>query len=209
MSVSSSTPPPTCNPWNSTSDSPCITDARCNGLRPFSLYQGLWSASVRDMEREIIPMCLAEGMGIAPWGSLGRGNYRAEGEAKPAEGRKMRDPSTSDIAISRVLESVAKRHNTIVTSIALAYVMHKAPYVFPIVGCRTVEHLKGNIAALKVKLTDEDIEEIENAQPFDFGFPMSMLLGPKPKNIGPKDVFMMKISGHFDYVDPPKSIAKQ
>ena len=185
-----------------------LIDARCNGLRPFSLYQGKWSASVRDMEREIIPMCQAEGMGIAPWGVLGRGNYRAEGEQKPAAGRKMADPSASDIAVSRALETVAKRHNTtVVTSIALAYVMHKAPYVFPIVGGRTIEHLKSNIGALEIKLKDEDIEEIEKAQPFDLGFPLNTVFGPSPKSIGPKELVFMNASGHFDYVDPPKSIA--
>ena len=155
-------------------------------------------------------MCQSEGMGIAPWGALGRGNYRAEGEQKPAGGRKMAEASASDIAISRALESVAKRHKNVpVTSIALAYVMYKAPYVFPIVGGRTIEHLKGNIAALEVKLADEDVEEIENAQEFDLGFPLNILLGPKPKSVGPKEIIMMNTNGHFDYVDPPKSIDRQ
>lgn len=47
--------------------------ARQHGLRPFSLYQGRWSAAERDFEREIIPMCKSEGMGLAPWGTLGGG----------------------------------------------------------------------------------------------------------------------------------------
>lgn len=45
--------------------------ARQNGLRPFSVYQGRWSAEYRDFERDIIPMCREEGMGLAPWGALG------------------------------------------------------------------------------------------------------------------------------------------
>jgi aryl-alcohol dehydrogenase-like predicted oxidoreductase len=45
--------------------------ARDHGLRQFVVYEGKWSAAERDFEREIIPMCEAEGMGLAPWGALG------------------------------------------------------------------------------------------------------------------------------------------
>ena len=45
--------------------------------------------------------------------------------------------------------------------------MQKAPYVFPLVGGRKVEHLTGNIDALKVRLTDEHIKAIEDAKPFE------------------------------------------
>ena len=47
--------------------------AREHGLRPFSVYQGRLGAHVRDMERDIIPMCQDQGMGILAWGVLGNG----------------------------------------------------------------------------------------------------------------------------------------
>lgn len=47
--------------------------ARQHGLRPFSVYQGRYSALIRDLERDIIPMCRDEGMAIHPWGVLGSG----------------------------------------------------------------------------------------------------------------------------------------
>ena len=49
--------------------------------------------------------------------------------------------------------------------------MHKAPYVFPIIGARKVEHLHANLEALDISLTDEHIKELESAVPFDVGFP--------------------------------------
>ena len=62
--------------------------------------------------------------------------------------------------------------------------MHKAPYCFPIVGGRKVEHLKGNIEALGVQLSREEIEEIENVAPFDFGFPTNLfLMNGKPSDV--------------------------
>lgn len=49
--------------------------------------------------------------------------------------------------------------------------MQKTPYVFPIIGGRKVEHLKGNIEALDIVLTDEHIKYLESILPFDVGFP--------------------------------------
>jgi len=47
--------------------------AREHGLRPFSVYQGRYSAQARDLERDVIPMCRDEGMALHPWGVLGSG----------------------------------------------------------------------------------------------------------------------------------------
>ena len=49
--------------------------ARQQGLTQFSVYQGLWNAATCDFERDILPMCEAEGMALAPWGALGRGIF--------------------------------------------------------------------------------------------------------------------------------------
>jgi hypothetical protein len=53
--------------------------ARDHGLRPFVVYQGRWSASNRDFERDIIPMCEAEGMALAPWGTWTKGATQSRG----------------------------------------------------------------------------------------------------------------------------------
>src|SRR5688572_11958199 len=65
--------------------------ARNHGLRQFSVYQGRWNASIRDLEREIIPMCREEGMGIVPWGVLGGGAFKTEEQRQKATsgGRKV------------------------------------------------------------------------------------------------------------------------
>lgn len=86
--------------------------ARANGLRPFSVYQGKWNAGFRDIEREIIPMCRDQGMGLAPWAALG------QGKLKSAEARKGTNSDGSsrasqlsehDIKVSDALEKVAER----------------------------------------------------------------------------------------------------
>lgn len=179
--------------------------ARDHGLTQFSVYQGHWSAAIRDFEREILPMCEAEGMALAPWGSLGRGLFATPEDFEKKSGGRLTGAQSEKIkAVSLVLDKLAKRKGTLITSIAMAYVMHKAPYVFPIVGGRKVEHLKGNIEALSVELTDEEVDEIDDATPFEVGFPLNMLFeyGGKKYNSRStfKDMYLVGPAGHFDVV---------
>ena len=60
--------------------------------------------------------------------------------------------------------------------VALAYVMQKTPYVFPIVGGRKVEHLMDNIAALEITLSEEQVKYLEDVLPFVRGFPHDMVV---------------------------------
>lgn len=143
-------------------------------------------------------------MGLAPWGALGGGAFKSAEQRKSQEGRQVQ-ASEEQIKISEVLEKVAQRKETAITSIALAYVMHKTPYVFPIVGGRNVDHLKGNIEALKIRLSKEDIKEIEGAAPFDPGFPSTMLYrGEEPEHVN--DVWLLSMAAKFDYVRLPEAI---
>jgi aryl-alcohol dehydrogenase-like predicted oxidoreductase len=150
-------------------------------------------------------MCHAEGMGLAPWGALGGGNFKSEEQRKSQEGRKMGGPSDAAIKISKVLEKIANSKNSAITSVALAYVMKKSPYVFPIVGGRKVDHLKGNIEALSLELSDDDIKEIEDANAFDIGFPMNFLGGPNGVKT-PSDVWLTNMAGIVDHVKAPEAI---
>ncbi|KAH7384738.1 NADP-dependent oxidoreductase domain-containing protein [Cadophora sp. MPI-SDFR-AT-0126] len=151
--------------------------AREHGLTAFSVYQGKWNAATRDFERDILPMCESEGMGIAPWGVLASGDFKTAEQRGTAdgEGRKMFPPEEKNTRIAEKLDEIAKRKGTILTSVAIAYIMHKHPYVYPIVGGRKVSHLKGNIEALSIELSDEEIDEIEGVAEFDIGWPMNQL----------------------------------
>lgn len=59
---------------------------------------------------------------------------------------------------------------------AIAYLLHKTPYVFPIIGGRKVEHLLANIEALELSLSDEQIQYLESIVPLDLGFPGTMIV---------------------------------
>ena len=176
--------------------------ARAHGLRQFSVYQGLYSAATRDLERDVLPMCRAEGMGITPWGALGGGKFKTEAQRAAQEGRQV-NLTEKDVNVSKVLESVANRKNTSITSVAMAYAMQKTAYVFPIIGGRKVEHLKGNIEALTLELTKDEIKEIEGAYNFELGFPHSMLWGTEvPDHEG--KVGFVGMGGAYDPVPHPQ-----
>lgn len=194
--------------------------ARNNGLRPFAVYQGMWNAGMRDFERDIIPMCQQQGMALCPYGVLGQGRFQTE-EAykereKSGEGRNLVPLSEHDKRISKVLQEVAstKGEGVSLLNVALAYVLQKVPYVFPIVGQRKVSHLKGSIEGLDIELSEEEIAKIEAGYGFDHGFPHTFLSGTlfdgkTPRQVqGPGDVWLTKVQGaaNIDWVEGSKAI---
>lgn len=193
--------------------------ARCHGLRPFVLYQGMWNASMRDFERDIIPMCQFEGMGLAPYGVLGQGRFQTahgyEEREKHNPGRNFIPTSTRDKQVSAELEKIAKEKECKLVHVALAYCMQKTPYVFPVVGVRKVEHIQDSIDGLRVDLTPEDVRAIDSSYPFDHGFPHTFLSGTlfsgsdtkeHRQAYHPGDVQLTKEAGDFDWVGYPKAI---
>jgi aryl-alcohol dehydrogenase-like predicted oxidoreductase len=185
-----------------------LVDARDHGLRPFCVYQGLWSAAARDFERDIIPMAREEGMALAPWGALGGGNFTVqEKEQNNEKGRKFRPQTEDQRKIAEKLSIIAKAKNTLLTSVALAYVRHKAPYVIPIVGGRKVEHLKGNVEALSLELSDEEIDDIDSATDFQIGFPMGFLFGTQYNTrMTSSNVGLLKYAGQLDSMPVERGI---
>ncbi|KAK9800028.1 putative Aryl-alcohol dehydrogenase [Seiridium cardinale] len=161
------------------------TYAKDHGKTQFSVYQGRWSVMSRDFERDIIPMARHFGMALCPWNVLGGGQLRTKTQletrqASEPSGRGSRQ-SEEARRISAELEKIAAKHgDASIQQIALAYVIHKAPRVFPIIGGRKIEHLDDNIRALSICLSDDDVKSIENLSSFDIGFPLSFI-GDDPR----------------------------
>ncbi|KZT08151.1 Aldo/keto reductase [Laetiporus sulphureus 93-53] len=186
------------------------TYARLMGKTPFVVYQGAWSILQRDFEREIIPMCRAQGMAIAPWGVLAGGKIRSdeEEERRIKSGEKGRVGFTSDWMrtpderkVCQALEKVAAEVGAkSITAVAIAYVMQKTPYVFPIIGGRRIEQLTDNIQALEIALSPEQVAYLEGVLPFDLGFPSNMI------GDGTDYPGAFRSAGHFDRWPVPQAI---
>ncbi|KAG7439436.1 Aldo/keto reductase [Guyanagaster necrorhizus] len=154
--------------------------AQVHGKTLFAIYQGHWSILDRSLERDIIPMARtlwgSVGLALAPWDVIGGGKLRtdAEGEQRRQSGETGRNENEKKI--SRALEKVAGEVGAKnIRSVALAYVMQKARYVFPLVGGRKVENLVANLEPLDITLSKEQVEYLESVQPFDPGSPNVMI----------------------------------
>lgn len=188
--------------------------ARASGKTPFSIYQGRWNVLKRNLEREILPMARHFGMAIAPWDSIGGGKFQSkrqlEARQKARETLRAIGPavqSEDEVRMSEALEKVAAEHGVeSVTTIALAYVMAKAPYVFPVVGGRKIEHLQDNIRALDIQLTQAQIDFLESVKPLNAGYPTDYI-GPDPKVTG-RAGGVLATTGPMAFVQYPNAIGK-
>ncbi|PBK88002.1 Aldo/keto reductase [Armillaria gallica] len=174
------------------SDTPAWVVSQANqyamdhGKTPFVIYQGKWNIFERSFEREIIPMARSPGLALSPWAVVGQGRLRTDAEEQQRKetgenGRTMFSPNWEgtevEVKVRRALEKVAAKVGvgSNIRAVAIAYVMHKTPNVFPIIGGRKVEHLKSNIEALDISLSKEQLEYLDGAVPFDPGFPTTMI----------------------------------
>jgi len=184
------------------------TYARCNGMSPFVVYQGAWSVSFRDLEREILPMCKEEKMGLTIYNALGGGKFKTEEELARLEkeedqGRKLESLwkiTPDDQKATKVLDKIAKELKSSITSIALAYIILKAPYVFPVIGVRKLDYLKGNIAALNVELTEAHMKELDATVPPAPTFPVN------PFGSHARENFAFLSTGRYAWVEEPSAI---
>ncbi|KAJ3984922.1 Aldo/keto reductase [Lentinula detonsa] len=197
------------------SDTPAWIVARANqyatdhGKTPFVVYQGKWSIMDRSFQRDIIPMARSMGLALAPWGVLARGKLRTdeEEERRRTTGEKGRmttgdwERSEDEVKMSHALEKVAKEIGArSISAVAIAYVMQKTPYVFPIIGGRKVENLVENLEALSISLSDEHIKELESLLPFDVGFPTDFIGDGTDLN------FLLKTAGKMARIPYPQAL---
>ena len=142
--------------------------ARLHGWTPFVTMQNHYNLIYREEEREMLPLCAAEGIGVIPWSPLARGRLtrdwdEASERARTDEYGKTLYTATVD-ADRRVADAVAglaAARGLPRAQIALAWLLHKPAVTAPIVGASKPQHLEDAVAALSVTLSDEEIAALE------------------------------------------------
>jgi aryl-alcohol dehydrogenase-like predicted oxidoreductase len=142
--------------------------AEANGWTRFVTMQNYLNLLYREEEREMLPLCAAEGIGVIPWSPLARGRLTRDwGEAtKRSETDKFakvlydRTEEADRKVIERVAE-IAEQHAVPRARVALAWVLAKPEVSAPIVGATKASHLDDAIAALKLTLGQEEIARLE------------------------------------------------
>ena len=140
-----------------------------HGWHKFISMQNLYNLLYREEEREMIPYCQATGVGLVPWYSLAAGlltrpwNDESSKRAQTDELMKsiMRNDSTdSDREIVRRVEELAKKKNVAMAQIAIAWQLSHTG-VAPILGLNKPKRIDEAVEALKVKLSEEEIEYLK------------------------------------------------
>jgi aryl-alcohol dehydrogenase (NADP+) len=144
--------------------------ADLHGWTRFVSMQNHYNLVYREEEREMIPLCIDQGIGLIPWSPMARGFF-AGNRHKQGGGETVRAQNDEfagmlyyrpeDFSVAERAQEVAKAHNATGSQIALAWILSKPYITAPIIGASKLEHLDQSIAALEIKLAPEQIKHLE------------------------------------------------
>lgn len=158
-----------CSNWYGWQLMKALGISEAKNLAKLDTLQAYYSIAGRDLEREIVPLLKDQGTGLLVWsplaGGLLSGKYSRENQ-KPEDSRRTSfDFPIVDKErtwrILDVLRPIAKSHNTNVATIALAWVLAKPFVTSVIIGAKRVDQLQENLAAVDVKLAEEEIKQLD------------------------------------------------
>jgi aryl-alcohol dehydrogenase (NADP+) len=138
-----------------------------HGFSRFVTMQNHYNLVYREEEREMMPLCRAEGIGVIPWSPLARGFLAGNRKAGTVRAhtddyaQKLYTREADDRVVDCV-EQVAKNRGIPPAQVSLAWLLHKPGITAPIVGASKPHHLEDAVAAVNVKLTNEEVSLLES-----------------------------------------------
>ena len=152
-------------------------------LERFITYQAYYSLLARDIENEIVPACLDQGLGIMVWSPLSGGYLSGKfrrGKPFPM-GTRVGDHKKSDFIppinkekafkIIDVMEKIADSHNCSIAQVAINYLLAKPAVSTVVMGIRKIEQLRDNLSAADWKLSKTEILELDKASEEPLSYP--------------------------------------
>ena len=144
--------------------------AEKNGWTRFVSMQNHYNLIYREEEREMLPLCKEEKIGVTPYSPLASGRLTRDWSettqrSETDQIQKSKYDSTADadrLVVERVA-SLAEKHGVPRIHIALAWLFQKEPVTSPIIGATKISHLEGAVGALSVKLTPEEMAFLEES----------------------------------------------
>ena len=143
--------------------------ANLHGWTRFVSMQPHYNLLYREEEREMIPFCIDQKVAVIPWSPLARGLLSGKRTKEGIETERAKsDPfgktlygKDADFDIVQRLASVAKQRGLPDAQVALAWLLHKPAVTAPIIGASKPGHLEDAVASLGVKLTADEMEQLE------------------------------------------------
>ncbi|MBN2115216.1 MAG: aldo/keto reductase [Anaerolineales bacterium] len=143
-----------------------------HGWTKFVSMQNHYNLVYREEEREMIPLCIDQGIGLIPWSPLARGFF-AGNRKRGGGGETVRansDPfgnslyfRDEDFIVAERVTELAQKRGVSGSQIALAWILSKPYITAPIIGATKMDHLDQAIAALDIKLSEDEIRRLEEA----------------------------------------------
>ena len=141
-----------------------------HGWTRFVSMQNHYNLVYREEEREMIPLCLEEGIGVIPWSPLARG-FLAGNRKRGSRSATLREQSDAygqglyyadaDYDVADRVVDAARARGVAPAQIALAWLLHKPGVSAPIIGATKLEQLDQSVDALAIRLTDDEIRRLE------------------------------------------------
>lgn len=147
-----------------------LSVSRQNGWSRFVTMQNHYNLVYREEEREMIPLCLDQGIGLIPWSPLARGfltgsrsreEWGATVRARTDEFAHKLYYSDSDFKVVEQVAALARERGCPPARIALAWILQKPGVTAPILGASKMPHLEDALAALEMQLSDEEMKRLE------------------------------------------------
>jgi aryl-alcohol dehydrogenase (NADP+) len=144
--------------------------ARVNGWHRFVAMQNHYNLVYREEEREMIPLCIDQGVGVIPWSPLARGflsGNRKRGESNPTtranqdEFARMMYYRDFDFDVVDAVVKVAQQRGVTPSQVALTWILQAPGVTAPIIGTTKLAHLDEALKGLDLKLTSEEIAAVE------------------------------------------------
>jgi aryl-alcohol dehydrogenase-like predicted oxidoreductase len=159
--------------------------ARTHHWSPFVSLQAQYSLLVRDLEREHVPLCRDEKLGILPWSPLAGGFLTGKFErGKPPQtgtrlGEKAERFARYDLErnwkILDAVRAVASETGATPSAVSIAWLLAKPQVTSVIFGARTVEQLEANLAGGQLELSPGQVAALDQASAFDLGYPYAFI----------------------------------
>ncbi len=142
--------------------------AETNGWTRFVSMQNHYNLIYREEEREMLPLCREEKIAATPYSPLASGRLArdwaettARLETDPIAKSKYDATADADKAVVERVAEVAEQHGVPRAQIALAWLLHKAPVVAPVIGATKISHLESPVASVSIHLTPDEIAYLE------------------------------------------------
>ncbi|WOX14566.1 aldo/keto reductase [Streptomyces sp. N50] len=142
--------------------------AERHGWTKFVSMQNHYNLLYREEEREMLPLCADQGVGVLPWSPLARGrltrDWGTTTERSSTDNFGNRLYQDGDRAIVEAVTRIAGDRGVPRAQVALAWLLHQGTVAAPIVGAAKPQHIEDAVAAVELELSDKELEELE--QPY-------------------------------------------